>query len=157
MSYRTRINGIQVFGNNDYYKEWADFLESEGIKIDEDCCYDGYITNLQGMFNTVDLITRSLISQRHTEVINGEQDWNGKPYKELTDLSDSIWLDAKTPLLMFNMQMIENAYCFLPYQVFKAVEDIIEKTDKPYADEEKVWYLCSYKLKDGKKIHVHAG
>ena len=69
-----------------------------------------------------------------------------------------MWLDDKTPLLMYNMQMIENAYCFLPYQVFKAVENIIEESDVPYISADgKKWYLCSYKLKAGNKIHIYAG
>lgn len=157
MSYRTRINGVQIFGNNDCYQEWIDFLKSEGIEIDEDGCYDGYITNLQGMFNVIDTITRGLINDRHNQVVMGELTWEGKPYKELTDLSESIWLNDETPLLMYNMQMIGNAYCFLPYQVFKAVENIIEKSDVPYvSDDGKEWYLCSYKLKADEKIHVYA-
>ena len=156
MSYRTRINDTQVFGNNEYYKEWIDFLKSEGIEIDEEGCYDGYITNLQGMFNVIDKITRRLIDERHQEVIKGEKWLDGKPLHELTDLSGSMWLDDRTPLLMFNMRMIEEAYCFLPYQVFKAVEDIIEKSETTYTDY-KEWFCCSYKLKDGERIHVHAG
>lgn len=62
MSYRTRINGVQIFGNNEYYQEWIDFIRSEGIKDDEDGLYDGYIENLQGMFNAIDIITRGLNS-----------------------------------------------------------------------------------------------
>ena len=38
MSYRTSVNGVQIFGNNEYYKEWTDFLKSKGIEIDEDGC-----------------------------------------------------------------------------------------------------------------------
>lgn len=154
MSYRTSVNGVQIFGNNEYYQEWADFLQSEGIEIDEDGLYEGYITNLQGMFNVVDKITRRLIDERHQEIVNGETRF-GEPLRELTDLSRSAWLNEKTPLLMWNMEMIRYAYCFLPYQVFKAVEDIIEPSDRPYADD-KDWFCCSYKLKEGKQILVNA-
>lgn len=157
MSYRTKINGTQIFGNNDFYQEWIDFIRSEGIEVDEDGAYDGYIKNLQGMFDVIDRIAKLLINDRHEQVVAGET-YRGKPYKELTDLSDSMWLDDKTPLLMYNMQIIKNAYCFLPYQVFKAVEDIIEMSDTPYIGKDgKEWYCCSYKLKAGKKIHIHAG
>ncbi len=155
MSYRTYVNDTQIFGNNEYYQEWADFLSSKGIEIDEDGLYDGYIDDLQGMFNVIDRLTQKFIDERHQRVLNGEE-WLGKPLHELTDLSDSIWLDNKTPLLMYNMRMIEDAYCFLPYQVFKSVENIIEKTEKPYVDDYKHWFCCSYKLKDGEKIHVRA-
>jgi len=155
MSYRTRVNGVQIFGNNEGYDEWFDFLKSKGIEIDEDGLYDGYIDDLQGMFNTIDKITQRLIDERHEQVIHGERTWDNKAYKELTDLSGSMWLDNKTPLLMFNMRMIKEAYCFLPYQVFMAVKDIIEEADNPYVDD-KEWYCCSYKLKEGEKIHVSA-
>ena len=36
MSYRTRINNIQIFGNDECYPEWMDFLKSKDIEIDED-------------------------------------------------------------------------------------------------------------------------
>ena len=156
MSYRTRVNGYQIFGNNEYYTEWIDFLKSEGIEVDEDeGLYDGYIDNLQGMFDVINTITKKLIDDRHKMVVAGERNWNNKPYKELTDLSDSMWLDDKTPILTFNIQMIENAYCFLPYQLFKAVEDIIEecKYNEPGAV---VLGYKYYRLKDDKKIHIHA-
>ena len=29
MSYRTRVNETQIFGNNEYYQEWIDFIRSE--------------------------------------------------------------------------------------------------------------------------------
>ena len=157
MSYRTYINGTQIFGNNESYPEWLYFIKSKGIEVDEDCIYDGYITDLQGMFNVIDTITRGLINDRHEEVLKGEKDWEGNPYTELTDLSKSMWLADNVPLLKYNMEMINHAYCFLPYQTYKAVENIIERSDIPYISEDgKEWYCCTFKLKEGKKIHVEA-
>ena len=157
MSYRTYINGTQIFGNNESYQEWIDFIKSKGIEVGEEGQYDGYITDLQGMFNVIDKITQNLINKRHEEVLKGEKDWEGKPYRELTDLSESMWLADNTALLMYNMQMINHAYCFMPYQAYKAVENIIEISDKPYISEDgREWYCCTYKLKEGKMIHVEA-
>lgn len=34
---------------------------------------------------------------------------------------------------------------------------IIEVAEKAYVDDYKEWFCCSYKLKDGEKIHVRAG
>lgn len=158
MSYRTDVNDIQIFGNNEYYTEWIDFLKSEGIEVDEeDGVYDGYIDNLKGMFDVIDKITKRLINDRHEKVVAGKLDWDGKPLRELTDLSGSMWLkDDDTSILTFNIQMIENVYCFLPYQLFKAVEDIIEKCE--YDDSRAVALGYKYyKLKDNKRIHVDAG
>lgn len=156
MSYRTRVNGHQIFGNNDYYTEWIDFLQAEGIEVDEEGLYDGYVDNLQGIFDTIDVITKKLIDNRHKKIVAGERDWDDKPYKELTDLSDSIWLNDKTPVLIFNIQMIKNAYCFLPYQLFKAVEDIIEECEHDELGTVRLGYKW-YRLKDDKRIHVYAG
>jgi hypothetical protein len=36
MSYRTEVEGFQIFGNNEYYKEWIEFISSEGIEVDEE-------------------------------------------------------------------------------------------------------------------------
>lgn len=157
MSYRTRINGVQIFGNNDYFNEWADFLKSKGIEIDEDGCYDGNIDDVMGMFEVIDKITKNLIKERHEEVKKGEKDFKGNPIGELTDLSNSMWLSDDTPVLMFNQQMIENAYCFLPYQVYLAVQDKIEKSKERYIKDGVNWAFCTYKLKEGETIKVHAG
>lgn len=153
MSYRTHVNGHQIFGNNEWYKEWADFIESEGIKIDEDGCYDGYIDNLQGVFDVIEKITRRLINERHKQVEKGET-WFGKPYTELADLTDMI--DEDKNILLSNMYMIEHAYCFLPYQVYKAVEDIIEICKHDESGAVRLGFRC-YRLKDDKRIHVEAG
>ncbi len=157
MAYRTKVNGVQIFGNNDYYEEWAGFLKSKGIEIDEDGCYDGEIDDVMEMFEVIDKITKTLIEERHKDVENGIKDFNNEPLREMTDLSKSMWLDNKTPILMFNEQMIKNAYCFLPYQVYLAVQDKIEKTNECYIKDGIDWAFCTYKLKEGEKIKVHAG
>ena len=157
MSYRTYIEGKQVFGNNVCYREWDEFIKSCGIQMDEDGGYEGDITDVKGMFNTIDLITRRLIKERHRLVERGRLALNGKPYKELTDLSDSMYLDGENPVLMFAMNMVENAYCFLPYQVYMAVKDKIEPAEERYVIDGVDWSYCSYKIKDGESIHVDAG
>ena len=157
MSYRTNVNDTQIFGNNEYYIEWENFIKSQGIEIDEDGCYDGEIDDVMGMFGVIDKITKRLIEERHLEVLNGETDYKGKPLTELTDLSSSMLLKGDVPIFMFDKQMIENAYCFLPYQVYLAVEDVIERTREIYEKDGTRWICCTYKLKDGKKIRVHAG
>jgi hypothetical protein len=152
MSYRTYVNGHQIFGNNEWYQEWADFIESEGIKIDEDGLYDGYIDNLQGVFDVIDKITRRLINERHKQVEKGET-FFGKPCKELADLTDLIIEDKN--ILLSNIYMIEHAYCFLPYQAYKAVEDIIERCEHDESGAVRLGFSC-YRLKDDKRIHVES-
>ncbi len=156
MSYRTNIDNTQIFGNNEYYQEWMDFIKSKGIEVDEDGHYDGEIDDVQGIFVVIDKITRRLINERHEEVLNGKKNFKGEPVKELTDLSGSLYLDDETPILMFNRMMIEEAYCFLPYQVYLAVEDKIERVKGAYEKDGVDWSFVTYKLKDGEKIRVHA-
>ena len=157
MSYITSVNGVQIFGNNEYYIEWKNFIKSQGIEIDDDGCYDGEIDDIMGMFDTIDKITKRLIEERKRQIQNKETDYEGKPLLELTDLSNSMWLDNNTPILMFNEQMLKYAYCFLPYQVYLAVKDVIEPTHEVYKKDGVNWNFCTYKLKDGAKIRVHAG
>ena len=156
MSYRTNVNNTQIFGNNEYYIEWENFIKSHGIKIDDDGCYDGEIDDVMGMFDAIDKITRRLIEERKRQIHNKETDYEGKPLLELTDLSNSMWLDNNTPILMFNEQILKYAYCFLPYQVYLAVKDVIEPTHEVYKKDGVNWNFCTYKLKDGAKIRVHA-
>ena len=156
MSYRTNVNNTQIFGNNEYYVEWENFIKSHGIKIDDDGCYDGETDDVMGMFDAIDKITKRLIEERKRQIFNGETDYNGKPLPELTDLSNSMWLDDNTSIFMFDKQMIEHAYCFLPYQVYLAVKDVIEPTHEVYKKDGVNWNFCTYKLKDGAKIRVHA-
>ena len=156
MAYRTRLNGVQIFGDNDYFLEWEEFINSEGIEIDDDGCYEGYITDLQGLFNVIDTITRNLIKDRHQKVLNGET-WHDKPFKELTDLSESDWITDNSPLLWINQQAVKHAYCFLPLQVFEAVKDLIEETgDCNPKNRSKCKFFYHYSLKEGIKIPVLA-
>ena len=154
MSYRTKIEGVQIFGNNEYYQEYADFLISQGIEIDEEGCYEGEITDVQGLFRVIDRITKNLITEAHKRVKNKEVRF-GKPCRELADFSDSMWLDDKTPVLVFDRYIINTAYVFLPYQVYKAVQDKIE--DKMGPVDVSCWFSLDFKLKDGETIRVSAG
>ena len=156
MAYRTYVNGTQIFGNNECYKEWVDFLRSKGIEMDEDGRYEGEIDDVMGMFETVDKITRGIIAARHKRVLKGETDFYGNPIHEMTDLSNSRDLDDDIPVLYFNFETMEHAYCFLPYQVYKAVEDVIERIKGCYENDGVRWLFCTYRLKDGEKIKVSA-
>ena len=145
MSYKTYIEDTQVFGNNEYYEEWADFIESQGIKIGEDGDYDGEITDVQGMFDVIDKITKRLIKESHEQVRKGKTRF-GEPYKELADLTAII--NEGENILLSNIYAIKHAYCFLPYQVYQAVEEKLEEF-RPYSSK--------MTLKSNAKIRVSAG
>ena len=156
MAYRTYIDGFQIFGNNDWFKEYEDFIKANGIELGPEGQYDGYITDVKGLFEVIDTITRKLIKEQHERVEKGETDWEDKPVSELADFSRSMWLNEKTPILYFNIHMIGNTYIFLPYQTYLAIKDKLEPCEKPYVTNSITWATCSYQLKEGEKIHVYA-
>ena len=52
MSYRTTIEDFQIFGNNETYPEWLEFIKSQGITIDEEGNYSGEIHD----YKRIDLV-----------------------------------------------------------------------------------------------------
>ena len=145
MSFRHYIDGVQIFGNNDYYPEWEDFLEKNGVKVDkDDGFYEGYITDVKGMFETIDTIVRNMLKETEGRIA------------DLADLNYSIKDDM--PILKMNQYVIDNYYIFLPLQVLNAVKDKLE-LDRGYKDDRgiKWFFMSSYKLKDGMKISVSGG
>lgn len=149
MSYRTYIEGVQIFGNNESYKEWTDFIRANGIEIKNDGEYCGFIKDVQGMFSVIDKIAKRLMKERHEAVVNGVSG------RELTDFSDSIYLDDNTPTLFFNMQILKDAYVFMPYQAYLAVQHKLERCPS-YEKDGVDWAFCSFKLKDGLAVLVEA-
>lgn len=64
MSYRTTINGSQLFGNNEFYGEWIDYIKSQGIKIDGNGNYKGEITDFMSALTVIENITMRLHHER---------------------------------------------------------------------------------------------
>ena len=56
MSYRTYVNDVQVFGNDEYYSEWIEFIKAQGIDVNE----EGY----------VDLDARTAVIEHTKELLN---------------------------------------------------------------------------------------
>lgn len=158
MSYRTSIEGVQIFGNDEYYADWIDFVKSNGIVVDEEGGYEGDITDVEGLFKVIDRITRKIIAKQHEKVVRHEKTFTRKgeqPCREVTDFSNSLLLSDDTPLLVFNEMIIEQSYAFFPYVVFQAVKSKIVPCE-PYKDDTVEWNGCSFKIKDGEKIHIKA-
>ena len=70
MSYRTYINHVQVFGNNEFYQEWLDFIQSQGIEVSEECTYDGEITDVMGAIKTIEKIILRLAEEHNEHVVS---------------------------------------------------------------------------------------
>ena len=58
MAYRTKVNGVEVFGDNNYPYGWIDFIKSQGIEVDEEGRYEGNIKDIEG---AIDVIEKSIM------------------------------------------------------------------------------------------------
>lgn len=161
MSYRTYVNDVQIFGNNEYYDEWIDFIKSCGIQVDEDGDYEGDITDFMGALVVVEKITLKL-NQKHDEL---EREWAGKigsnkikRYFDFTYIPEKF-KDTNNPVdeldnSLFDSlkDMVENSYALLPYTFYKACEELLQR-DHIYTTP---GHFYCYKVKDGEAIHVKA-
>lgn len=64
MSYRTKIENFQIFGNNESYEEWINFIKSQGIIINEEGLYSGEIKDFMGMITVLENITMNIEKER---------------------------------------------------------------------------------------------
>lgn len=167
LSYRTYIEGVQIFGNNEFYPEWVEYLQSQGIEIDEDCCYNGEITDFMGALEVIENITlrletehRSIHVAKYSEE-NFVTNKDGKRYYSLFDLSDIYdktisekEKDSTHKLsLIGRLKDIEKmGYMFMPLTFFNLCKNKLVRAEKPING-----YLYSYILKDGETIKVSGG
>ena len=150
MSYRTYINGTQVFGNDEYYPEWIKYLKSKGITIGEDDEYDGEIDDFMEALDVVESIVIRLEAERRERKKNGEEFFSLSLF-DLGSIYDAVVANpTQESILDKELYYLKNGYMFMPYAFFKACESILEY--KGLSLKGKV-----FKLKDGCKIKVSAG
>lgn len=179
MSYRTRINGTQIFGNNEYYPEWIEFIKSQGIVVGEDGDYEGRITDVMGALNTIEDIVFRLAAEKESRIITADQARYAVKAAGLGDVQkgyDVIRENEKdhNPIFDFSWQykcmkfdredvyglsitdtllnVIDTAYIFMPIVFLKACGDCIEK-----ASSDEPGRLKAFKVKEGSSILVSAG
>lgn len=160
MSYRTYIEGVQIFGNNESYEEWINFIKSQGIVVDNEECYQGDIRDFMGALTCIESITLRL-NREHEKF---KKEWNGKvgkrdiqSYFDFTSIP--VELEAQNPTDKYNnslfdklYELLDNSYAFLPYTFFKACEDKLEQAHVFST----VGHFYCFKLKEGETIHVEA-
>ena len=73
MSYRTKINGKQLFGNNEWYEEWGEYLISKGIDISDECTYEGELDNFMEALAVIEKITMNIEAKRRERKKIGEE------------------------------------------------------------------------------------
>lgn len=174
MSYRTKIENFQIFGNNESYEEWINFIKSQGIVINEEGLYSGEIKDFMGMITVLENITMNIEKERmkkREKLCNEIRDLSKEEQeimlssvygiKSIFDLSN-IYKKVKDvdqnemfPDSLFDelIDVANQGYMFLAYSAYMACKDKIEK-DKCFADKK---HFNCYKLKEGKTISVSAG
>jgi hypothetical protein len=165
LSYRTRINNVQIFGNNEYYSEWIEFIKSQSIAVGEDGDYDGEIVDVMNALKVIENIVLRIEKEHREDGISPYDthrivSQDGLSYTSLFDFSyvyDKILqedIDKTSRSLTDQLLEIQkNSYMFMPLAFLSACGDCIKKNYSSITDGR----LYNYSLVDGKKIHVHAG
>lgn len=175
MSDRFKVNGVQIFGNNEMYDEMIDFLTSKGIQMDKDGRFEGEIDDFMGLLETIETIVMKVADSRQKCIDKAKRESEKHP--DDIDLRDRICtptaahyipsifdmqyiyyemkLDEKEPnealrISLFDrlVAFINTSYAFMPYEVYLACADDL-KVAEPIPG-----HLCNYELMPGKKINV---
>ena len=152
MSYRTYIEDKQIFGNNECYKDWIEFIKSKNIEVDEEYHYDGYLAGndfmeaLIALQNIVMQIEESSRKSRNASIFDYRDEYDAMVNSQNSGKYADSYFDKL-------YSMINCGYAFLPYNLLLACqpklvgEDILTLPNHFYC----------WKIKDGEKIHVKAG
>lgn len=107
MSYRIKVEGKEVFGNNEYPENFLAFLKESGVEMDEECLFD-HIFEV-GQFDVMGAI-KAIEADVARNMKNADVSlWDFSKYDEYLkggELGDTI-----TDLAM---RMYETAYIFIP-------------------------------------------
>ena len=153
MAYRTYINDVQVFGNNEDYPEWIEYMENKGIKISEDGVYHGEIDDFMEALDVIESIVMRLETERRMRKQNGAEFFSHSIF-DLGNIYDDVKEHpTEESLLDKELYYLENGYMFMPYAFFKACENIIEYKGISLKGK----HTKVFKLKDNCKIKVSAG
>lgn len=146
MSYKTYVNGTQIFGDNESYPEWINYIKSKGIEVGKYDSYTGELDNFMEALDVIESIVIKLEKERRVFHLKSIFDL-GEIYNAVAaGQNDESLLDKE-------IEYVDNAYMFLPYAFLKACEDIVEYTGISVEGR----HTRMYKLKDGCKIKVTAG
>ena len=169
MAYRTYVNGVQIFGNDDHYPEWIGFVRSQGLAVDGDDCYRGEITDVMGAIEACESIVMRIEDERRAErerlAVEKDEDPEIQQLLEaratsqfdLTEIYARVLAqkDAKYGLSLFDrlLNVTRNGYMFVPYALYRACGEHVEFDDGARMRKR----LNVLRLKPGHTIPVWAG
>lgn len=142
MSFRTYVNDVPIFGNNQFYKEWNEFLQRNGILPDDDGLYDGYITDFSGALETIEKIVMNI------ESVN--ESYGFPSLFDITMVKRNIITGEK--LLDEIFDIINQHNLFLPYKFYLSCKSMLDEEDVLNWDGQR---YHRFHLKKGCKIHVY--
>lgn len=151
MSYRTHIDGKQLFGNNDCYAEWLEFVKAQGIAVNEDGQYDGQITDFMGALEVLEKIVIRLTRQREALIEKLAKVGNNKipSLFDFTTIPSGITEDNSLFDELYDL--VNSSYAFIPFAFYLICKDKLEEV----VSESDNRFHC-YKLKSGEAIHIKA-
>lgn len=173
MAYRVKVNGVQIFGNNESYPEWNEFIASQGIVINEEGGYEGETTDFMGMLQVVEQIVMRLNEEQKKRAKAAYDMVEDFPEEERTAALSAIGIKSifdlsnipedisnqdkndkfRLSLLDLLLEYVRHGYAFMPYALYLACEDKLEK-DETFAVE---GHFECFKVRDGETIRVSAG
>lgn len=167
MSYRTYVNDKQLFGNNESYGKWMDFIAKQGIEINEEGDYEGHITNFMGALEVLEEIALDIQKEREERIAEikkstrrDDPETQEKMLSRVRSLYDLSYIPSnitedkyvRNGLFDELYELVNNGYLFLPMAFYLACKDQLQPAKQHI---NKRWR--SYELKPGQSIHVKAG
>lgn len=123
MSYRTKINGKQLFGNNEWYEEWGDYLISKGIEIDDEGLYEGELDNFMEALEVIEKITMNIEAERRERKKAGVKFFSQSIFDN-GDIYDGLINDDEHYESLFDKEKksLNTDICFFLYSSLKHVK-----------------------------------
>lgn len=176
MSYRVYVNDTQLFGNNESYPEWDDYVRSQGIKIGPEGQYDGEVKDFMELLEVTERIAMRLEKERREKYDRVIKSIGKNGNVELSKALESAMIIVGTGSL-FNLQGIPDivnnerkddpfreslfdylydatmtSYAFMPYALFRICEPDLQSMDCFARDG----HLRCYELEPGRTIKIRA-
>lgn len=123
MSYRTKINGKQLFGNNEWYEEWGEYLISKGIEIDDEGLYEGELDNFMEALEVIEKITMNIEAERRERKKAGEK-FSARVFL-IMETFTIVWLmmtNIMKACLIRKLRLLNMGICFFLYSSLKRVK-----------------------------------
>lgn len=122
MSYRTNVNGTQIFGNNEWYDEWGEYLISKGIKISDEGLYEGELDDFMEALEVIEKITMNIEAKRRERKEAGKN-FSARVFL-IMETFTIVWLmmtNIMKACLIRKLRLLNMGICFFLFSSLKHV------------------------------------